>query len=127
MASNHPGAAHPWAKHALRMEDARNLAQGRVVLEKDEIQIQAARLFGQGYSVAQVARIMVNHLSPRKDRTHEKRLIAARSKLKRWMKAEDPWFRNLVYENAVVKLDLESPKILMGVSKRAQRGNIQAA
>lgn len=86
----------------------------------------AAKLYGQGYARSRVARIMVNHLVPNgRDRPLEQRLSQARAKLRRWEHKES--FRDLIYHKAVVDLDLDSPKILKGLSKKAQRGRVDAA
>lgn len=86
----------------------------------------AAKLYGQGYARSKVARIMVNHLVPNgKDRPLEQRLSQARAKLRRWEHNEK--FRDLIYHRAVVELDLDSPKILKGLSKKAQKGRVDAA
>lgn len=54
-------------------------------------------------------------------------MSSARKKLRRWLLASDPAFRDLVYEWAVVKVDLDTPKILAGITGKAKRGNVQAA
>lgn len=85
----------------------------------------AAKLYGQGYARSKVARIMVNHLVPNgMDRPLEQRLSQARAKLRRW-EGKDV-FRDLIYSRAVVDLDLDTPAILRGLSKRAKRGRVDA-
>jgi hypothetical protein len=39
----------------------------------------------------------------------------------------DPKFRDLIFQEAVVSLDLKTPLILNGVAKAAQRGRVDAA
>lgn len=96
------------------------------VPERDLVFEHAAKLYGQGWARAKIARIMVNHLVPAgKDRPLEQRLSQARAKLRRWEHTQK--FRDLVYHKAVVDLDLDSPKILKGLSKKAQRGRVDAA
>jgi hypothetical protein len=93
--------------------------------ERDIVFEHAAKLYGQGYARSKVARIMVNHLVPHgKDRPLEQRLSQARAKLRRW--EHMPKFRDLIYHKAVVDLDLDSPKILKGLSKKAQKGRVDA-
>ena len=86
----------------------------------------AAKLYGQGFSRAKVARIMLDHLVPNgRDRPEEQRLSQARAKLRRW--ESDQKFRDLIYHKAVVDLDLATPEILQGVAKKAKRGRVDAA
>jgi len=73
---------------------------------------------------------LLDHLAPaerpgKRDRTQEEREAQARHKLRRWEKTQK--FRDLVYEVAVVKLDMDVPQILEGVSNRAKRGRVDAA
>lgn len=49
----------------------------------------------------------------------------ARLKLARWEKEQS--FRDLIWNDAVVRLDLKTPKILEGMAKKAIKGNIMAA
>lgn len=52
-------------------------------------------------------------------------MSSAMHKLRRWEYSQE--FRDLVYKYAVVDLDMDSPKILTALSKRAQRGRVDAA
>jgi len=58
-------------------------------------------------------------------RTDEQRLSTACHKLRRWEYSQE--FRDLVYKYAVVDLDMDTPAILVGLSKRAKRGRVDAA
>jgi hypothetical protein len=96
---------------------------------KDDVQLVAARLYGQGLKRKQIVHLMLDLLAPvkrqgRRDRTHEERVATARGKLRRWENNDD--FRDLVYENAVVELDKELPQILKGIGKRG-RTRVDAA
>lgn len=86
----------------------------------DEVRRAAAELLAAGFSAKQVARALVNHLSPVGNET------SAYSKLRRWMR-KDREFRDLIFEQAVIKLDLSTPAILDGVAKKAKRGRVDAA
>jgi hypothetical protein len=59
------------------------------------------------------------------DRPLEHRLSQARAKLRKW--EMNQVFRDLVYRNAVVELDMSSPAILKGISRKARRGRVDAA
>jgi hypothetical protein len=72
---------------------------------------------------------MVDLLAPvqrdgKRDRTREEQETLARSKLRRWERTDS--FRDLVYEHAVARADMEIPGILKGMTKRA-RGRVDAA
>jgi len=49
----------------------------------------------------------------------------AYGKLRRWERT--PKFRDLVYQVAVVELDMSTPQILQGVANKAKRGRVDAA
>lgn len=104
--------------------------QGKAEIVVDEIQAAAARLYGLGYKRAQIARILFDHLAPlhregKRDRTVEERQSLARNKLRRWERTQK--FRDLIWNQAVVELDLETPAILKGVASKAKRGRTDAA
>lgn len=97
---------------------------GVAVIEvpKDEVQLAAARLYGQGLKRGAIMRVLLDLLAPvqregKRDRTREEREALARGKLRRWERNEQ--FRDMVYEHAVVKLDMEIPGILQGMAKKA--------
>jgi hypothetical protein len=68
---------------------------------------------------------MVKYLAMNKERPFEQQLRAARTKLKRWENQQA--FRDMVWELAVVDLDLTTPAILRGVARSAKRGRVDAA
>jgi hypothetical protein len=96
-------------------------------MEWDDIRETAARLYGRGFRRAQIARALVDHLYPEngKARTEEQRLSTVNHRLRRWEYNQE--FRDLVYRYAVVDLDMDTPAILVGLSKRARRGRVDAA
>jgi hypothetical protein len=90
---------------------------GRSRMRKD-----AAKLYGRGFKKSQIARVMSNRFfGP----TEEVRYRKARATLSRWESQES--FRDMIYQHAVVKLDLETPGILNGVAKKAKMGRVDAA
>lgn len=94
--------------------------------ERDAVREVAAKLYGQGIPRAKIARMMVDHLVPNgRDRPLEQRLSQARNKLRNWER--DDKFRDLIYNLAVVKLDLQTPQILGGVGRKAKAGRVDAA
>jgi hypothetical protein len=96
-------------------------------MEWDDVRETAARLYGRGFRRAQIARALQDHLYPLdgKARTEEQRLATVNHKLRRWEYNQE--FRDLVYRYAVVDLDMDTPAILVGLSKRAKRGRVDAA
>lgn len=97
----------------------------------EEVRLAAARLYGQGYERRQIARILLPHLARTTHfedgtkRPMEQRLSTARRKLRQWEQSEK--FRDLVYNESVVKLDLATPKILSGIAGKARSGRVDAA
>src|SRR5215472_2130948 len=98
-----------------------------VKMEWDDVRETAAKLYGRGFKRAQIARALLEHLYPVDGvaRTEEQKLSQVRHKLRRWEVSQD--FRDLVYRYAVVDLDMSTPQILVGLSKRAKRGRVDAA
>jgi len=90
------------------------------------VQETAAKLYGQGLNRRQIAKLLVNHLVPNgRHRPLEQRLVSARMKLKGWEQSQT--FRDMVWNLALVQLDMKSPQILEGVAKKATRGRVDAA
>lgn len=90
---------------------------------RHKLQIAAAKLYGRGLSRTQVAQALRDHLSHSK--LPEARHRNAMAKLGRWELTES--FRDMVYQHAVVKLDMATPGILQGLGRRARRGRVDAA
>jgi|SRR5215471_1358291 len=86
----------------------------------EEVRLQAARLLAAGFQPKKVATSMVRYLSPAGNET------SAYYKLRRWMH-RDKAFRDLIYEQSVLRLDLNSPDILDGIRRSARRGRVDAA
>jgi len=89
-------------------------------IPRDEVRIQAAKLIAAGFQPKKVAEAMANYLSP----TGNPR--SAYHKLNRW-RYQDPTFRDLIYQQSVLRLDLNSPDILDGIRRSARRGRVDAA
>jgi len=96
-------------------------------MEWNDVVETAARLYGRGYKRSQIARALCDQLYPENGvaRTQEQKLSSVNKKLRRWEYNQE--FRDLVYKYAVVELDMDSPRILTALSKRAQRGRVDAA
>lgn len=106
--------------------DPTTTPDAQVTIKGDAVKLTAARLYSQGYERKHIARILLDHLVPNgKDRPEEQRLSQARTKLRNWENSEK--FRDLVYSQGLIKLDLQTPAILGGVAKKAKRGRVDAA
>jgi hypothetical protein len=97
-----------------------------VQVDRDAVRVTAAKLYGQGLERAKIARVMVNLLVPhRQHRPLEQRISQARTKLRQWEMSQD--FRDLVYQHAVVKLDMATPGIFNALVKSARKGRVDAS
>ena len=95
-------------------------------VDRDTVQEAAARLYGQGFERRVIARMMIDHLVPNgRHRPLEQRLSQARRRLANWEKQQN--FRDLMWTQAVVKLEMQTPAILKGVAMKARRGRVDAA
>jgi hypothetical protein len=92
-----------------------------------ELQKHVAQLYGRGFVRNQIAKALVKELvSPEfSHRPLFARHKLARARLANW--EQQKRFRDLIYTHAVVKLDLETPKILGAVAGSAKRGRVDAA
>jgi hypothetical protein len=94
--------------------------------ELSKLQIRVAEAYGNGMSRAQIAKAMLEHLSPNSvGRPLENRLKLARHRLRNWERKQE--FRDRVYNVAITDVDLAMPAILGGVVGRARRGRVDAA
>jgi len=91
-----------------------------VQIDPNMVRLNAARLLAAGFPMRKVAISMKEHLSPTANEA------SAVAKLRKWM-YYDSTFRDLIYEQAVLRLDLNSPDILDGVRRSARRGRVDAA
>jgi hypothetical protein len=89
-------------------------------IPRAEVRLHAAKLLAAGFAPKRVAEAMASYLSP----TANPR--SAYHKLQRW-RYRDKEFRDLIYEQAVLRLDLNSSDILGGISRSARRGRVDAA
>lgn len=89
------------------------------------VQSLAAQLLGRGYTRPQVAERLVDYIIQKSRRDRETRLKMARNRIGKWMRKQE--FRDAIYDRAVIELDLESPQILKGLSKKAKAGRVDAA
>jgi hypothetical protein len=67
----------------------------------------------------------VDHIITKSRRNKAERLKSARNRIRAWQKTQA--FRDAIWDTAVIQLDLDSPAILAGVSRKARAGRIDAA
>lgn len=90
------------------------------------VQAQAARAYGNGMSRREIAKAMLEALSPNSvGKPTEYRLKLARQRLRNWELQQH--FRDRVYSVAATHMDMAVPLILQGVTQRAVRGRVDAA
>lgn len=113
-------------KNRQRSPIVRNLPPEEVEAY-DEAKKAAARGLAQGFSARQVSKALAGRIVPLSPHTDPEKLAeAAYRKIRLWMR-RDQAFRDLIFQEAVVSLDLKTPLILGGVAKAAQRGRVDAA
>jgi hypothetical protein len=95
------------------------LQSPEVVIKVEDVRDVAARMYGLGFKRPQIASSMAHVLTP------DGNVKTARRKLGRWEQEQE--FRDQIWQYAVVKMDLELPEILKGVTKAAKRGRVDAA
>ena len=88
------------------------------------MQYMAIQMLAKGVMVPDIARRLQHQLAGHEpDRA--KRLKLARGKIRHWMGTQK--FRDLLWEETVVQLDLDTPLIVRGVSRKAMAGRVDAA
>jgi len=91
-----------------------------------QLQIQAAHAYGAGMTRPQIAKAMLEGLSPNSvGKPRQYRLRLARARLRKW--EGNQTFRDRVYETAIRDVDMKMPLVLNGVVGRAIRGRVDAA
>jgi hypothetical protein len=78
-------------------------------------------MYGAGRSRDEIARV----LAPRMKGPEDQRLKNATAYLRKLERI--PEFRDLAYDEAVTELDLDTPLILKGLSRKARAGRVDAA
>jgi hypothetical protein len=93
--------------------------------EHREACLHCAKLYGLGHERKEIARVLAAMIYQDKEWDREAKIRSARSRLRAW--EAKPWFRDLVWDHAVVELDMKTPQILRGVAAKAKRGRVDAA
>jgi hypothetical protein len=123
MSSNLVARAKP---SPIQVHESGN-GQLEATVELQEVRRTAARLLASGFKSKDVAKALGKRLIPGTKHTEPDKIQKrAYEKLRRWVRS-DQAFRDLIYEEAVIRLDLRSPQILNGVARSAERGRVDAA
>ena len=88
------------------------------------VQILCVQMMARGYLLHEVARRYAGQLAPHEPNL-EKRRKKARTKLRHWMATQK--MRDLLWEETMVGLDIDSPQIVRGISRKAKAGRVDAA
>ena len=87
-------------------------------------QVLVVKMLAFGYTIPEVATKMANVLVPHEHR-RDRQLKKARAKNRRWMGKQK--MRDLLWEETMVGLDLNSPQIVRGIARKAKAGRVDAA
>lgn len=86
---------------------------------------RAAKLYGLGYGRGEISKAVAEEMYADKEWLRSDKISKARTTLRRW--EEKQWFRDLVWDSAVIELDMSSGQILRGIKNKAKRGRVDAA
>lgn len=83
------------------------------------------QLYGRGLRRGEIAQLVGRHMFPEWNHNRVMQMRLTRRRLISY--EERQWFRDALYNQAVVTTDLSIPQILEGVVKKAKRGRVDAA
>jgi hypothetical protein len=84
---------------------------------------QAIKLYGHGYDRKAIAKALCGIMYPHCEAGDA--YSSTRAVLRRWESKQ--WFRDMVWDAAVIELDMSTPEILRGVARKAKKGRVDAA
>jgi hypothetical protein len=83
-------------------------------------------LYVRGLTRRKIARLLVDHLAmPREGESVNGRLKRATRRLRHLEGRK--WFRDLLWERAMIAADMRTPNIMAGVVRKAEEGRVDAA
>ena len=92
--------------------------------EVSPLQYLVVQHLARGWLIPEIARKFAAQLAPH-EANRDKRLKKARTRIRHWMASQK--MRDLMWEETMVGLDMDSPRIVRGVSRKAQAGRVDAA
>lgn len=88
------------------------------------VQMAAIQMFARGELLSDIARRLQHHLCPH-EQDRKLRMKKARTKLRNWFQSQK--FRDAIWDETVLALELDHPQHLRGLSKKAAAGRVDAA
>lgn len=82
-------------------------------------------LYAQGLRRRKIARLLIIYLAPPDGESMNVRMRMATRKLRALEQRK--WFRDAIWERALVAADLRTPAILAGLARKAEEGKVDAA
>jgi hypothetical protein len=83
-------------------------------------------LYIRGLKRRRIARLLIDHLAaPREGETLQHRMMRASRRLRHLEGRK--WFRDLLWERAMIAADMRTPNIMAGVVRKAEEGRVDAA
>lgn len=92
--------------------------------EVSPLQYLVVQHLARGWLLPEVARKFAAQLAPH-EANRDKRLKKARTRIRHWMASQK--MRDLMWEETMVGLDMDSPLIVRGISRKAKAGRVDAA
>jgi hypothetical protein len=113
-------------QHQITAQAADNASDGSNS-EPNALQRAVIGLYGRGLRKKEVLDHLLDHLAPIRYEGEPEvdRRRRGRSKLRKWERSQ--WFRDALYQVAVIDTDLATKDIMKGVTARAKEGNVDAA
>ena len=88
------------------------------------LQMLVIQSLAKGHALPDVARRLQHQLVPH-EKDRYKRLQKARQRIRRWLGTEK--MRDLLWEETMIGLDIDSPQIVRGIARKAKAGRVDAA
>jgi hypothetical protein len=112
--------------HVAHRESTQALQRGPKQVEPTRLESTILDLYIRGLKRRKIARLLLDHLAlPREGETFQHRMMRATRRL-RHLEARK-WFRDLLWERAMINADLRTPTIMAGVVRKAEEGRVDAA
>jgi hypothetical protein len=92
--------------------------------ELTALQMAVLQSLARGENIPDTARRYQHQLSPH-EMNRSKRLQKARQRIRRWLGTQK--YRDLLWEETMIGLDIDSPQIVRGIARKAKAGRVDAA
>jgi acyl-CoA hydrolase len=88
------------------------------------LQMLVIQSLARGNTIPDMARRLQHQLVPH-EKNRDKRLKKARQRIRTWMSTQK--MRDLLWEETMIGLDMDSPQIVRGIARKAKAGRVDAA